>query len=258
MMSTILDPNTLLKASRVRDPRDIDVERIAIELGFRVRYVRMSSCDARILMTKNVKSITVHEELSRHRQRFSVAHEIGHFCLGHLAKNSAWSCEANSRIYDRHDPEIAANRYAGELLMPEFLVRPFIDNKEIDFQLLQSCSDVFRTSKEACAFRFCEIVDRPIMLVNFNTQTRKISFKRGRTFPSSLRLISHLPSHTLAEDVWKGGHSRSEETNAWHWFPDVEVDPRNYLVETAFRSGERIVIMLWWSNEQALIDLNEN
>lgn len=47
-----------------------------------------------------------------HRQRFTVAHEIGHLVLGHTSKNH--TVELN----DVGPEEIEANQFAAELLMP--------------------------------------------------------------------------------------------------------------------------------------------
>jgi len=47
-----------------------------------------------------------------HRQRFTVAHEIGHLILGHTAKNF------NSDLNSNKPKEVEANNFASELLMP--------------------------------------------------------------------------------------------------------------------------------------------
>ena len=54
------------------------------------------------------------------RQRFTVAHEIGHLVLNHLEGNESHSIFRNDLTTLGIDPrEIAANAFAAELLMPE-------------------------------------------------------------------------------------------------------------------------------------------
>lgn len=51
------------------------------------------------------------------RQRFTIAHELGHFVLGH---GGAYRDDPSNFSLANHDPlEVAANRFAAELLMPE-------------------------------------------------------------------------------------------------------------------------------------------
>ena len=65
----------------------------------------------------------------QHRQRFTVAHELGHLLLGHTNKN--YDFDINSG-----DPEeIEANQFAGELLVPLKMLKEDMKkgNKSIEF-----------------------------------------------------------------------------------------------------------------------------
>jgi len=57
-------------------------------------------------------SIGYNQTQHPHRQRFTVAHEIGHLLLGHTGKN--FILDLNSKKPE----EIEANQFAAELLMP--------------------------------------------------------------------------------------------------------------------------------------------
>src|SRR5439155_26251661 len=60
------------------------------------------------------------------RRRFSIAHELGHLCLGHDVTTFSASTDPEQDDY-REDPdramEVEANQFAGELLMPPEWVR---------------------------------------------------------------------------------------------------------------------------------------
>ena len=84
-------------------------------------------------------TISVNSRNSKTRQRFSVAHELGHHLLGHPNEESYYSDRAQIRLYDSE-----ADEFAGELLVPRDLLK-----KECE-----ECNDLeelrkrFRVSKE--------------------------------------------------------------------------------------------------------------
>jgi len=82
-----------------------------------------------------------------HRKRFTVAHEIGHFILGHGREGLKCS------LREKHNKEIEANQFAAELLMPRFLLK-----KEIlkGVNTVESLALRFWVSKEAMAWRLLE------------------------------------------------------------------------------------------------------
>lgn len=58
----------------------------------------------------------------RTRQRFTIAHELGHLILGH---DDIVDCR--SKIYSPDEKELEANEFAGNLLIPEEWLYRFID-----------------------------------------------------------------------------------------------------------------------------------
>jgi len=83
------------------------------------------------------------------RQRFTIAHELGHFALSHGARPRD-SAEAFS--LGNYDPvEADANKFAAELLMPSAVVNGMIRTHGItDFERLAS---MFNTSAVAMKYR---------------------------------------------------------------------------------------------------------
>lgn len=59
--------------------QEIDLEAIAFHLGARVRYRKLEGCEARIIGCIDAAIITIDEDCSYRRKRFSLAHEIGHW-----------------------------------------------------------------------------------------------------------------------------------------------------------------------------------
>ncbi len=84
----------------------VPVQRIALSLGFEIREVFLPhGVDARLHTTSTERLIEVASGQHVHRQRFSIAHELGHFVLHHEDVTSTIA-------------ETEANRFAGALLAP--------------------------------------------------------------------------------------------------------------------------------------------
>ncbi|UQN37332.1 ImmA/IrrE family metallo-endopeptidase [Alcaligenes aquatilis] len=87
------------------------------------------------------------------RQRFTVAHELGHFSLKHLNEGQRCFRDTKAQFFSHQvDPrETAANQFAAELLMPreavEYLVQ---EHKLLDVSRL---ANLFHVSEAAMGFR---------------------------------------------------------------------------------------------------------
>ena len=81
---------------------------------------------------QETQSIYINDKDPITRQRFSIAHELGHALLGHGS-----SPRRNDISYTKWNyiqKENAANRFAAALLMPDLAVRTLIEQKEHAFE----------------------------------------------------------------------------------------------------------------------------
>lgn len=117
----------ILKMFRLHEP-PIDVEKIAKLLDFKVVYFDFPEeipAVIKIDMEKKLKVIGVRKDDHPNRQRFSIAHELGHYLSGH----DSFIQETKSYIPDKkyldptHREEEEADEFAAELLMPEFMLK---------------------------------------------------------------------------------------------------------------------------------------
>ena len=125
-MTDAVDPpaERLLHDLGITEPGEIDVEVIACAAGAAVRYRRLAIGDARIVGLGDRAIITVDDRASRVRQRFSVAHELGHW---HHHRGRRLICHGAA---DQQDGaagcEREADGYAADLLMPRFMLGPLV------------------------------------------------------------------------------------------------------------------------------------
>ena len=92
----------------------VPVDLVAGWMGFQVVPVWGSGLEFSGLVTTTHKLIAVNGYHHRHRQRFSIAHELGHAALGHAAHAGAGD---RNRSDDRE-----ADLFAAALLVPRLLV----------------------------------------------------------------------------------------------------------------------------------------
>lgn len=99
------------------------------------------------------KEIVIGYNASQHpnRQRFTIAHEIGHLLLGHTHQGSDY--ESDSKEFK----EIEANHFASELLMPENILKDDYLFKGIDPKILASN---YQVSEQAMWLRLldCKLI----------------------------------------------------------------------------------------------------
>lgn len=143
----------------------IDVEKLASLMGAEVKTDDFDETLSGFAYQKHgMKFIGVNSTESQERQRFTIAHELGHLYLhrrpvSYDAGTSVMMFR-NSRSSDGADiKEIEANRFAAELLMPEQRVRADLKKRgEIDLfgdnsKLIKELAEKYRVSEQAMAIR---------------------------------------------------------------------------------------------------------
>lgn len=95
----------------------------------------------------NSATIGYNQAKHQHRQRFTVAHEIGHLLLGHTSGN--FILDLNSKKPE----DIEANQFAAELLMPlEMLKNSF----QSGIKNAKDIARIYNVSEEMTWWRLCD------------------------------------------------------------------------------------------------------
>ena len=127
----------LLEKNNVRRA-PVSVDAIAKALGLDVRYAPTSDdVSGALIRNGNSAVIAVNSAQHENRQRFTIAHEIGHFILH---KRTQRHFDEDFRIDYRNSvsseatqrDEIEANRFAAALLMPESFLRQDLMKMKVD------------------------------------------------------------------------------------------------------------------------------
>lgn len=241
----------------IDSPAEIDVEAIAYHYGAFVAKEKLSGSAARIIGKGDRAFITVDSSGLPARQRFSVAHELGHWMI-HRGKLSTLICSDKDLVtgWKVDDPERSANRFAADLLMPSFLFSPAAKNRPIIFDSVRELCTEFRTSLTATAIRFVESGSFTSMLVCSTSNGVKWKF-RNRDVPEEIQLRDAPGSYTNAAEMLAG---KSPQTNpvdiqASDWF----THPRSKHYEVCEDSikifEDTVLSLLWWRDEKQLLDI---
>ncbi|MDT3438732.1 ImmA/IrrE family metallo-endopeptidase [Pseudofrankia sp. BMG5.37] len=163
------EASRLLRTARLAQP-PVPVERLAREAGALISYQPFEADDISGLLYRAVGAapvIGVNSTNSKVRQRFTIAHELGHLLLH----------KGNGLIFERHvrlnfrdatsstatdSEEIDANEFAAELLMPEDLLKKALDailagRHLSDSELVARLARRFEVSQQAMTFRLATL-----------------------------------------------------------------------------------------------------
>lgn len=260
MQSRYRSPQSLFKELGISEPADIRIEAIAQYCRASVRYKALEGCQARIIGFGDRSIISVSNSSHRHRQRFSIGHELGHWMCdqGSIAFSCGEKIFANEWSSD--NPERRANRYAADLLLPEFMFRPLAKNREITFATVRDLAKKFETSLIATTIRLVECGWLPCMLV-CNSQKQRRWFFREKDV--SLWPLEQPRRNTIAYDLLHGAEyvesPKDVCADAWIDHPDAHrYELQEDSVRMTLSDGTILVLsLLWWKNEQQLLDLEE-
>lgn len=191
----------LLQELGITEPDEIDLAAIAYHVGARVRFRPLCGCEAHILGCAGQAIITVKQDSSARRKRFSIAHELGHWRF-HRGKTLV--CRVDDyRPRDAQSPEKVADGYAADLLMPRYLLTPKVSELgRIGFDSIGGLAEAFNTSLTATSIRLVDLDHISGFVISHTPRGRKW-FARAPSVPR-------------------------------HWFPREDLDPKSFAFSVQF------------------------
>ena len=101
----------------------------------------------------NKNTIGYNQSQHPHRQRFTIAHEIGHLLLGHTSGDSDFDLDSTK------PEEIEANQFAAELLMPLSMLKSDLKKGLKDISVL---AKIYNVSEKALWWRLldCKLINK--------------------------------------------------------------------------------------------------
>ena len=179
---------------------------IAHQIGLDVVYRRVETYEGALLRIKGIPRgcVVINSSIREEsRQRFTLAHEIGHFVLPDQQDLSAPCVRDAIENWDEdlNRPEVDANRFAAEILMPRSILGEYL-RSEPSFESLRSIAGLCGTSLTASGFQLMALTSFRACLV-WSQKGRVRWYKPSQEF---IRWVKkgHLSESTFASDCFKG------------------------------------------------------
>jgi Zn-dependent peptidase ImmA (M78 family) len=95
--------------------------------------------------------ITIYESGNEARDRFTLAHELGHYVFHHVSKNTDRLHRVDSIGMQANNKEIQANSFAAEILVPLWGIEYVLDMKK--YNTIDELAELFGVSRQMMEFR---------------------------------------------------------------------------------------------------------
>lgn len=198
-----------------------------------------------------VWGIAYNGKVSSERQRFTIAHELGHFIL-HRNQQQRFNCDKQSvhtGIDDLRQIEREADDFASNLLMPGDTLRDAIDRRRIDFHLLSELAGRFQVSFEALCIRFIKYTDQRAILLYWDNGFLKYEWRSRRAIRTRARIRriddpqEPLPD-TLAADASVTQEWDGTEMSAAIWCPEEAKHMKLREFKHSYTNRDRVLTLL--------------
>ncbi len=148
----------LLVETGVQAPEHIDPIATARHLGIEIALGQLVGATARIYRIGARARMRVSDQIVQPgRLRFSIAHELGHYVLGHGIAGGSSITDGSGCGYRSADEEYEADAFAAEHLMPLLMEERFCDGPIVGLARPREIASVFRVSPVASTLRYVEI-----------------------------------------------------------------------------------------------------
>ena len=179
---------------------------VARQIGLDVVYRQVESYEGALLRIKGVPRgyVVINSSIREEsRQRFTLAHEIGHFVLPNQQELSAPCIKDSIENWDDelNRPEVEANRFAAEILMPRSILREYL-YVEPSFESLRSVAGLCGTSLTASGFQLMTLTSFRACVV-WSQEGRVRWYKSSQDFVRWVRK-GRLSESTFASDCFQG------------------------------------------------------
>lgn len=203
----------------------IDVVQVASSLGIDVYEDELDRCDGVLLRLDGRALILISLKCTYDsRKRFTVAHDLGHFCIpSHNSREFRCTEEEISNYRSVRMREREANEFASELLLPLSELQKALKGPP-SMRVVRDLAESYGTSMTATAVKVVQGTCEPVAVV-LSSKDRIEWAVRSRSFPFSVRR-GILHEHTYAIDYFTSGNlpGCTEQVLASAWCTDSRRD----------------------------------
>lgn len=183
----------------VDEPAKIDPFVIVGRHKIKVTHGKLDGASARIYRKGERAIIRVSDQIIQPgRLRFTIAHEVAHFLLGHRLPTDLDLAPEASPAFSKHQ-ERECDVFATEYLMPEAWITPLCVETPLSLSAVDRIAAMFRTSVVASSVRHVELTSLPCAVAYSEAGTVTWA-KRSRSFPGRIPAQLGICGNRLAPD----------------------------------------------------------
>jgi Zn-dependent peptidase ImmA (M78 family) len=232
-----------------------DLHEICKNLGLRIKEVPLTGAHGALVRSKNASKgiISVKASLPEATQkRFTIAHEIGHFIIPYH-KNLGSVCD--TRTLGRFGktlprPELEANEFAAELLLPAKLVRKPLRLDSPSLATIGAVATTFDASLTATTWRYLDLTDQPCVMI-WSQNGNAVWHRTSDALPIDLP-IQELPApQSIAGRLFAGKQlSNAAPIDPHLWFKPSDAECIHTLIEESLHLPKyNAVLTLLWATK---------
>ncbi len=238
----------------ISEPGDLDVEAIAYDSGVAVAYADLQGCDATLIGLGDRAIATIRPSIEE-RQRFSIAHELGHWSE-HRGRSFACRVDdVDANLAGDKNLEREADQYGAHLLMPRRLFKPQLRSiRAPTFRHVITIAQTFKTSILATCFRLTELNAFPLVLASYGPNGCRWQM-RSMEVPRRWWLKSKLHEDSFAYDLFQRGKACDGPGRqpADVWFENDDADKYEIAEECIVGHGRSVLVLLTL-NDDGMLD----
>lgn len=237
----------LLSSYGITQPNQIDLEAIAFDRGASVKYRPLDGCEARLVAGPERAVITVNtRDSSPGRQRFSLGHELAHWlCDRRTGGFLCAQADIGPQNAEAKSIESLANAYASQLILPTYLVDPWLASRSPTLSLAKALATEFSASRTAATIKLVKRTGEVACLL-CHTQSGLIWHQRSPRFPAEYYVLPELHHDTAAFGMVFGGLAagRARREPASRWLSGPDTARREVTVESIGLPASKVLTLL--------------
>jgi Zn-dependent peptidase ImmA (M78 family) len=186
------------------EPSKIDPFVVVGRQRIEVTYARLDGASARIFRHGDRAIIRVSDQIVQlGRLRFTIAHEVAHYLLGHKIPVEA-ALDTDARAPFSVHQEREADVFATEFLMPAAWVAGYCKGTGTSLSVVHSIAQAFRVSNVAAAVRRVELADTPCAVV-YSEHGHVVWARGSAMFPHRIQPQRKIGPGSVAAEYFERG-----------------------------------------------------
>lgn len=250
----------LIAQFRITDPKDLDVEAIAIDAGVMIEYRQLKGCEATLVGVGDKAIATIRPSTVRGRERFSIGHELGHW---DMHRGRSFRCrvdDPDENLVSDRSLENDADQFAAHLLMPGPIFNPAVKALgNPGFHEIENLANKFQTSLLATSIRLANVNTLPAVIACYSPVGLRWRLA-GEDVPRRWFLHRALSEESFAYDLMSKGTQTPapRKQSAEVWFENDDAEEYELLEHsTSYRNGE-ILVVLYLSSKMLSAQFDPN